>query len=298
MQDRSSSLAPVCPPPIRPSSPKLTMPDLACDCHAHICGPGSVFSYSPDRIYTPPDALLSDYRTMLRVLGVKRSVLVQPSDYGSDNTVLLNALTEGGSEFRGIAVVDPPISDNELEQMSNAGIRGVRINIVDVKVGGAAFDFPGLRLVAERIRPLGWHMEFLLHVDTFPDLANTFENFPVDIVFGHLGYTAPGTTPNNEGFQDLLKLVRNAKAWVKLTGPYRISREQLPYADVVNLANALVDANPDRIVWGTDWPHVMVRGAMPNDGDLCDLLSAWVPDETAREKILCSNPAKLYGFAD
>ncbi|BAT61838.1 4-sulfomuconolactone hydrolase [Variibacter gotjawalensis] len=235
---------------------------------------------------------------MLRVLGVKRAVLVQPSVYGSDNTVLLNALKEAGSEFRGVAVVDPAISDNDLERLSTAGVRGVRINIVDVKSGGAAFDFQSLRLLAERIRPLGWHMEFLLHVDTFPDFAITFENFPVDIVFGHLGYTAPGTTPDNGGFQDLLKLLRNGRAWVKLTGPYRISREQLPYADVVTLAHALVDANPDRIVWGTDWPHVMVRGAMPNDGDLCDLLSAWVPDETAREKILCLNPATLYGFVD
>ncbi|BAT58597.1 4-sulfomuconolactone hydrolase [Variibacter gotjawalensis] len=255
-----------------------------------------MYSYSPNRIYTPPDALLSEYRTMLRTLGVTRAVLVQPSVYASDMTVLLSALKDAGSEFRGVAVVDPAISDDELEQMSIAGVRGVRINIVDVKAGSAAFDFQGLRLLAERIRPLGWHMEFLLHVDTLPDLATTFENFPVDIVFGHLGYTAPGTTTDNKGFRDLLRLLRNGNTWVKLTGPYRISREQLPYPDVVALAHALVNANSDRIVWGTDWPHVMVRGAMPNDGDLCDLLSAWIPNEATREKILCTNPARLYGF--
>jgi len=135
-----------------------------------------------------------------------------------------------------------------------------------------------------------------LHCDEFPDMDRTFADFPVDIVLGHLGYMKTSLGVNNSGFQALLRLMKAGKAWVKFTGPYRISGEPLPHADTNAFAHALIAANKERVLWGTDWPHVMVKNAMPNDGDLCDLLSSWIPDAATREQVLVRNPATLYGF--
>ena len=151
---------------------------------------------------------------------------------------------------------------------------------------------------AQRIKRYGWHVEFLMHADEFPDLDKTFADFPVDIVLGHLGYMRTDKGLEQPGFQALLRLMKRGKAWVKLTGPYRISTQPLPHDDTNAFARALLDAAPERVLWGTDWPHVMVKGAMPNDGDLANLLLEWVPDAGVREQVLVANPAKLYGFKE
>jgi 2-pyrone-4,6-dicarboxylate lactonase len=153
-----------------------------------------------------------------------------------------------------------------------------------------------LTRLARRVAPLGWHMEFLMHVDEFPDLDRTFADFPVDVVLGHLGYMNIGKEPAAPGFQALLRLMRAGKAWVKLTGPYRITAEPLPYRATVPAARALLDANPERVIWGTDWPHVMLKGAMPNDGELADVLADWVAGAALREQVLVRNPSQLYRF--
>jgi predicted TIM-barrel fold metal-dependent hydrolase len=294
----STAAAPPCAPPdFSPRKPKLTLPKLACDTHAHILGPIAKYAYSPERVYTPPDCLLSDYRAMLGALGVDRAVLVQPSVYGTDNTVMLEALRTAGGRFRGVAVVERDMNQPDMAALNTAGVRGVRVNIVDVKDRKpGTLPMAPLKALAGRIAPLGWHMEFLMHADEFPDLDGTFADFPVDIVLGHLGYMKTSLGTNNAGFRALLRLMAMGKAWVKFTGPYRISGEPLPHADTVAYARALIAANPQRVLWGTDWPHVMVKSAMPNDGDLCDLLAAWIPDAATREQVLVGNPAKLYGF--
>ena len=293
-----TSGAPPCEPPdFNPRKPKITLPPLACDTHAHILGPIARYAYSPARVYTPPDCLLDEYRKMLTLLGVERAVLVQPSVYGTDNTVMLGAMKAAGSTFRGVAVVENDIPDSELAKLNAAGVRGVRVNIVDVKDRKpGTLPMAELTALARRIAPMGWHMEFLMHCDEFPDVDRTFADFPVDIVLGHLGYMKTSLGVNNGGFQALLRLMKAGKAWVKFTGPYRISGEALPHADTNAYAHALIAANSERMLWGTDWPHVMVKSKMPNDGDLCDLLSSWVPDAGLRKQILVHNPAKLYGF--
>ena len=277
-------------------APHFTLPPLSCDTHAHICGPAPLFPYSAARIYTPPDALLPVYRQLLGTLGVQRAVLVQPSIYGSDNRALLAALATDPQHLRGVAVIDADTPQAELEHMHALGVRGVRCNIVDVKEGKGRLPMDELRALAQRIQPLGWHLEFLMHVDEFPDLDVLLADFPVDVVFGHLGYMKAGQSVDAPGFRALLRLLRGGRAWVKLTGPYRISGAPLPYADVTPFLHALLNAAPERIVWGTDWPHVMVKGVMPNDGDLCDLLEQWVSDPLLRQQVLVSNPAQLYGF--
>ena len=292
-----SDAAPLCAAPDTiPRKPIVTMPPNACDTHAHICGPIAQWPYSERRVYTPPDAMLPAYRHLLATLGVERAVLVQPSVYGSDNRVMLNAMAELGKTSRGVAVVEYDISDAEIERMHEAGVRGVRVNVVDVPEGKGVFDMAPLERLAQRIDPYGWHVEFLMHADEFPDMVRRFADFPVDIVLGHLGYMRADKGLDNPGFEALLDLMRREKCWVKLTGPYRISTELMPHRDTIPFALALLNAAPQRVIWGTDWPHVMVKGTMPNDGDLANLLLDWVPDETLREQVLVRNPAKLYGF--
>ncbi len=293
----TTAQAPYCAAPDpAPRAPHFTLPPLSCDTHAHICGPATRFTYSATRIYTPPDALLPAYRHLLGTLGVQRAVLVQPSIYGSDNRALLDALATDPQRLRGVAVIDADTPQAELERMHALGVRGVRCNIVDVKEGKGRLPMDELRALAQRIQPMGWHLEFLMHVDEFPDLDALLADFPVDVVFGHLGYMKAGQGVDAPGFRALLRLLRGGRAWVKLTGPYRISGEALPYSDITPLAHALLNTDPGRIVWGTDWPHVMVKGLMPNDGDLCDLLETWVPDPLLRHKVLVTNPEQLYGF--
>ncbi len=281
----------------RPRRPQIKLPAGATDCHAHICGPKSRYAYYSERIYTPPDCLLPDYQHMLATLGIERAVLVQPSVYGTDNTVMLEAMQTAGATFRGVAVVADDISAGELERMHGMGVRGVRVNIVDVKdrtVG--TLPLVALTALAKKVKPFGWHMEFLMHVDEFPELDRMLADFPVDTVYGHLGYMKTDLGIATPGFEALLRLMQSGRAWTKLTGPYRISPRSLPYADTNIYADALIKAAPKQVIWGTDWPHVMLKGAMPNDGDLCDMLSAWIPDTGLRKQILVDNPARLYGF--
>lgn len=289
---------PLCAAPDpHPRKPRLQLPPLACDCHAHICGPSSKYAYHAKRVYTPPDTLLPDYQRMLATLGVERAVLVQPSVYGTDNAALVDALAAAGPRFRGVAVVEDAAREAELEQMHRAGVRGLRCNVVDVPANEKGkLPLDRLTRLARKIERLGWHIELLLHVDEFPDFDRAFADFPVPVVVGHLGYMKTDRGLEAPGFQALLRSMRSGRCWAKLTGPYRISTQPLPHSDVTPFAHALLDAAPSRLVWGTDWPHVMVKGRMPNDGDLCDLLSEWIPTPALRRQVLVDNPATLYGF--
>jgi 2-pyrone-4,6-dicarboxylate lactonase len=282
----------------KPRKPRITIPSLACDTHAHVCGPETRYPYYSRRTYTPPDSLLPAYQHMLGMLGFERAVLVQPSVYGTDNTAMLDAMKVAGPNFRGVAALADDVSVDEIRRLHDAGIRGARLNIVDVKDREpGTLPLAQLEKLARRIKPFGWHIEFLMHVDEFPDLDQMLGDFPVDTVYGHLGYlkTSLGGTAH-PGFQALLRLMQAGKAWVKLTGPYRISRQPLPHADTEKFARALVAAAPRQVVWGSDWPHVHIKTPMPNDADICDLLSAWIPNETERKQVLVDNPARLYEF--
>ena len=284
-----------CPPPDpHPRAPRFKLPPGAWDTHGHIFGPESKYAYSPRRGYTPPDALLDAYETLHRTLGVARGVLTQPSVYGVDNTAMLDAMARSGGRLMGVASVDKEVTEAELTRLHDAGVRGLRINLAD-KGGNPFASFADVQAMGERIEDMGWHMEFLIHVHEFPDLRKTFSDLPVHSVFGHMGYVpAPeGLDPLRE-FMDLLK---EGRTWVKLTGAYRITGlERTPYTDVDPIAQALIEAAPERIIWGTDWPHPACRIPMPNDGDLLDQLFDWAPDESVRERILVENPLKLLGI--
>jgi predicted TIM-barrel fold metal-dependent hydrolase len=225
-------------------------------------------------------------------------VLVQPSFYGTDNSAMLAAMKAAGPAFRGVAVIGGDATARELEAMHAAGIRGARLNIVDVREGKGQLAIGRIAQIADRIKPFGWHIELLMHVDEFPGIDATLGGLPVDVVFGHLGYVKTEKGITAPGFQALLRLLRGGRAWVKLTGPYRISSQTLPHTDTNEFAHALLEAAPNRIVWGTDWPHVMTKWtiAMPNDGQIASLLLNWIPDAALRRRVLADNPATLYGF--
>ena len=289
--------APYCAPyRPNPSTPKQPFPAGACDTHAHICGPEASVPYDPARIYTPPDALLPDYEKMLNTLGVERLVLVQPSIYGEDNSVMLRAMEETSLPARGVAVLPMDIGQSDLEGLHQAGIRGVRFNLVDVKNPAAGLPLAGISAFAERIKPLGWHVELLVHVDDYPDFDALFRDFPTEIVVGHYGYFRPGCELAHPGFQGLLASAESGRCWVKLTGPYRIAVEELPYADIDPFAEALLRRAPHRLLWGSDWPHVMMKKIMPDDGHLADVFARYTSDSALRQRILVDNPAELYGF--
>jgi 2-pyrone-4,6-dicarboxylate lactonase len=292
------SAPPCVAPDFDPRPPREALPPLSCDCHAHILGPVAKHAYSEQRVYTPPDCLLPEYEHLLATLGAARAVLVQPSVYGEDNTVLVEALKRDPLRYRGVAVVPADVSDDELSALHRVGVRGVRINVVDIpNRQPGSLPMASLQALAEKIARLGWHIEFLLHVDEFPDLDRQLGSLPVDVVFGHVGYMPAGRGVSDAGFQALLRLLRSGKGWVKLTGAYRISKAAPEYPDIRPLVEALLDANAERLVWGSDWPHVMVKSAMPNDGDLLDAVCAWLPDRAARGLVFSKNPARLYGFA-
>ena len=290
--------APFCPAPdANPHAPHFAVPPGATDCHAHVFE-AACYGYQNERSYTPPDSTIGQLRAMHKTLGVQRLVVVAASVHGTHNAPVLDAIATDPKNLRGIATVGGDINDKELARLKDGGIRGIRVNLVD-KGGNPFGSLDGLSGIAERIRDLGFHIELLVHVESFPDLRSLAKKICVPLSVGHIGYTKVASGGmNHPGYQEFLALLRDGYFWVKLTGPSRLSaHERFPYPDVTAMAQAAIAAAPDRVVWGSDWPHVMQYKPMPNDGDLLDALAEWAPDLAQRQRILVDNPARLYGFA-
>ena len=275
--------------------PRIALPAGSCDCHAHLFGPQDKYPYEANRRYTPPDASMDDYLKMLGVLGVERAVLVQPSVYGTDNTLMLDALRATKFPLRGIAVIDDEISDAELASMHAAGVRGLRLNL---RAKGSAAPEDVAPRVAQRIAPLGWHLQLRINPQDLANAEALVDRLPVPVVVDHFGAVAVEEGVQGKTFQTILGLARRGRCFIKLSAPMRMSRQELPYADVVPFVHALVEAAPGQLLWGTDWPHTTLPQSMPNDGDLCDLLAEWMPDPATRQQVLVENPARVYGFSD
>jgi 2-pyrone-4,6-dicarboxylate lactonase len=285
---------PVCEGP-RPviRRPRWTLPRGAIDSHFHIFGPETLYPYAEGRSYTPPDAPLADYERLCAEFGIERSVVVQPSPYGFDNTRTLRTMAESRLPMRAVLVLDPSISDAALAGHHEAGARGARFNLL-FKAGAALASAERL---ADRVRGLGWHLQFLADVTTFGDLPALADRLRLPLVFDHLGHLPTREGVGARGFQDLLGLVRERRAWVKLSGAYRVTgRTHAPYDDARPFVDALIAAEPAQLVWGTDWPHPSIAVPMPDDTDLVDMFGEWVTDESLRRAILVANPERLYGF--
>lgn len=272
--------------------PQLTVPADACDCHMHIFGPASQYPYTPQRSFTPPDALEADYLKMLGVLGIHRMVVVQASVYSIDNTRTLAAVEALGLQrARGIVMVDRDVDAATLRNLSARGVNGTRF-ITTVK-GGPTLEH--LRDVAAKIADFGWHIEMYVPRHLWGELLPIVADLPVPVVFDHMGGMLANTAENDPDILGMLRLLESGRCWVKLCG-YRASLAGHPYTDVTPLARRFIHHAPDRCVWGTDWPHTTMEGYMPDDGDLLDLLGEWAPDTATQQKILVDNPAILYAF--
>ena len=274
--------------------PTFEVPKGAADCHFHIFGPEAEYPYAEPRRYTPVQVLESDYRKMADALGLARGVVVQASPYGADNARVLEAIRVLGPGYVGVGVVDADASEERLDELNRLSIRGARIN----SASGGRSGIERMEELAARIKGFGWHVQFHIHAEQLPEYEEKIRKLPIDVVIDHMGLFPADLPLAHSDFQMLLRLLESGNAWVKLSGAERISRSGPPYHDAIPVARALIDAAPERVVWGTDWPHTNVKPVIPNDGDLMDLLPEFAPDERVRRKILVDNPCALYGFGE
>ena len=247
-----------------------------------------------ERCYTPPETTLANYERMLTTLGIERAVFVQPSIFGTDNRAICEALSRMGlSRARGVAIVDSAVSKSMLEGMNTIDVRGVWLNLMFRE--GIGLDH--MERLADRLKEFGCHLQFLLNARDLVDLSPRLKKLAVNIVMNHMGYMSVDHGIDHPGFQTLLDRLKGG-AWVKLSGNYRISKEGPPYRDAIPFAQALIKTSPQRVVWGTDWPHPALQSAMPNEADLLNALDDWELDEAERHAILVANSAMLHGFDD
>ncbi|WPB55660.1 amidohydrolase family protein [Xylophilus sp. GOD-11R] len=284
--------SPSCLPPLPVfGEVDFIVPPGACDTHAHVIGDDAErHPLIEDRSYTAPPAVESAYIAMLDNLGLQRGVLVQISTYGTDNRCMLETLRRHPDRLRGISVVDQDCPQAELETLHAAGVRGVRINTL--LRGGVGYG--QVEKLAERIAPLGWHMQFLMHARDLPDLMPLMRRLPVPGVVDHMGDLRPQDDLHSAGLDALCILMRDHGWWAKLSGAYRMGLPADRLEDSTPLARRLIEAAPDRVLWGSDWPHVNLHQDMPDTAALLNLLARWAPDEALRRRILVDNPGRLY----
>jgi 2-pyrone-4,6-dicarboxylate lactonase len=271
--------------------PRFKLPPRACDAHCHVFGPADKFPYAPGRRYTPDDAPKETLAALHRFLGVERVVIVQASCHATDNRAMLDAIAAAPNDIRGVCVADDSFAARDFEKLHEGGVRGVRFNFVR-HLGGAP-DMEVFWRVLDRVTPLGWHV--VLHMDAvdIEALTPTIRKLTIPFVIDHMGRVESAKGVEQPAFKALLELVHMDDCWIKVSGSERISFP--PYSAAVPFARALVEASPDRCLWGTDFPHPNPTHEA-DEADLVDLIPAFAPDSGQQNKVLVANPARLYGF--
>jgi predicted TIM-barrel fold metal-dependent hydrolase len=293
----------------QPATPvNFDVPAGACDCHTHIHGDPEKFPFFSGRVYTPEMALPEEMAALHKALHMQRVVIVTPSVYGTDNSATLYGMQARGADARGVAVIDDQTPEDELDAMGRAGVCGIRLNLATSGINDPAVGRQRLQMAAERVKSRNWHVQMNTNLAMIAAIKDVVAASPVPVVFDHFGGARAELGPQQPGFDALVELVQSGKAYVKISGAYRVSSLAPDYADVVPLAKALIAANPERVVWGTDWPHpnaVTPPGRKPtdvtpllqiDDGRLLNQLPVWAPDPEIRQKILVGNPVRLYRF--
>jgi predicted TIM-barrel fold metal-dependent hydrolase len=288
---------------IHPFSPvTFAVPNNACDCHTHIFDPAQ-FPFIAGRTYTPEPATPQDMATLHKAMHVKRVVIVTPSVYGTDNSATLYGIKARGASARGIAVIGDKTSEQDLDNMGANGIRGIRVNLATGGQKDPKEARARLTAAIERVKKRNWHVQIYTGAAVIPAIKDLIFASPVPIVFDHFGGIQASLGPQQPGFADLIDLLRQGNAYVKLSGAYRASTQGPDYFDVAPFAKGLIVANPDRVLWGTDWPHPNTAPStkvspplVVDDGRLFNQFAMWAPDPQHRQKILVDNPARLYGF--
>ena len=283
------------------------VPAEACDCHTHIHGDPEKFPYFAGRVYTPELASPEQMSALHRALHIERVVIVTPSVYGSDNSATWFGMMVRGPTARGVAVIDDKTPEADLDAMDRAGFRGIRLNLATSGISDPNVGRQRFQAAVERVWSRNWHVQLFTGLATIAAIKDLVATAPVPVVFDHFGGAQAELGVDQPGFADLVELVRSGHAYVKLSGAYRASKLAPDYPDAAPLARALIAANADRIVWGTDWPHPnstppgkkrtdVTPMLQIDDGRLLNQLPVWAPDAAIRKKILVDNPARLYGF--
>jgi 2-pyrone-4,6-dicarboxylate lactonase len=280
------------PPDPHPKVPGFRLPPGACDAHCHVFGPADRFPYAPERSYTPPDAPVENLRALHRTLGVSRAVIVQASCHGTDNRAMLDAIASSRDAYRGVAIVGGDVTDAELAALDRGGVRAVRFNFV-AHLGGAP-DLEVFDRTLDRISRLGWHVVLHLDAADIVAYADRIRRLAVPFVIDHMGRVKAAGGLDQKPFKMLLELMGNPLAWVKVCGAERVSSTGKPFHDAIPFAAALIEVAPERVLWGTDWPHPNITGDMPNDGELVDLFAGVTADAALRRAVLVDNPTRLY----
>lgn len=286
--------APACLPPLDdPRLPTLALPRGSCDAHFHVFGPRAVFPFSPERTFTPQDAPKERLFALHRMLGFDRGVFVQSACHGSDHAVLLDLLAAGEGRYRGVGLLTPQTTDAEIARMHAAGVCGARFHFFSHL--GAPTPYDEIRAVIDRIAPLGWHVAVHVGGQGVLEQYDFITSIRATVVIDHIGRIDVGDGLNGKAFAALRRLLDRGNVWAKLSGTDRITREAYPYRDAVPFARTLAAHAPERVVWGSDWPHPN-HTAVPDDGALVDLIAAIAPDDAIRHRMLVDNPAALFGF--
>ncbi len=296
----------------KPSQPStkvdFEIPPHACDCHTHIHLPEK-YPFFEGRGYTPEPASPEEMAALHKALGIERVVIVTPSVYGTDNRATLEGMKFRGDTARGVAVIDDKTPESDLDAMGKAGIKGIRINLAQAGINDPTVGRKRLEAAIDRVKGRGWHVQCYTNLALLTNIKDVLASSPVPVVFDHFGGAQADKGLEQPGWAELVEGVKSGKVYVKISGAYRLSNKAPDYLDSVPFAKALIAANPDRLVWGTDWPHpdaAVTPGRKPtdlapllqiDDGRVLNLLAVWAPDAAMRKKILVDNPARLYGFA-
>ncbi len=277
-----------------PSPPAFRPPPGAVDAHCHVFGPGARFPYAPERKYTPCDAPKEKLWALRDFLGLTRNVLVQATCHGSDNRALVDALRDSDGRARGVATVGAGVTDSELLALDAAGVRGIRFNFVRRLVDTTPHEV--LSALAHRVAPLGWHVVVYFEAEDLPGLYDFFASLPTTVVVDHMGRPDVAQPADGPAFGLFVRLMRERpNVWSKVSCPERLTQRGPPgYDDVVPFARRLVEEFPDRVLWGTDWPHPNLRTHMPDDGQLVDLIPRIAPTPELQRRLLVDNPMRLY----
>lgn len=301
MNDTTRKLPNALPFDPNPRAPSWKLPPLACDTHIHVFGPPNIFPYSADRRYEPPSAPIEYYFDMQQITGLERAIAVQPTAHGTNNAAILDAIAKSNGRLKGVAAIDENTSDAELAQLNAGGVIGARFSLMADRAGSQA----AIEHAIPRMEKLGWSLD--LHVDPKNFLAHEdyIRSLTITTVVDHMARCEPSDGVNQPAFQLLLDLLKKGNFYAKIASVSKISANnkaheqgKTPYADMIPLAQAVIAAAPERVIWGSDWPHgnTFKLGTVPNDGALLDFLGAAAPDQETRQRILVDNPARLFGF--
>lgn len=285
---------PSCMPPDNDTrTPRYKAPPLSCDAHCHVFGPHAIFPYSDNASYWPPDADKHALKRIHNKLGIERAVLVQASCHGIDNRGMLDAIKSSNGAYRGVCIANDTFSENDFQDLHDGGVRGVRFNFV--KHLGGAPNLDVMQTVLNRVKPLGWHLVIHVNAEDLIAYEDFFNRIDMEIVVDHMARVPTSEGVGQKAYQILLDFMQRDNWWVKVCGAERIA-VQPPFYDAVPYAQGLIELAPDRVLWGTDYPHPNIKRYMPNDADLLDLVPLIARDAATQKKILVDNPARLYGF--